>query len=134
MDLHRALLRGEGFFDWMTAMCSGDNSQVKQSTKLRKLPVVDFLATKSAALADAIVAEIPAENRAQFRRYLTKRPLGLGMISDVSNLTPSIEFQILTCLQGGWPRYDDFHIGCDGRHVRQPRTNFVLRASFIYAR
>lgn len=94
MDLHRSLLRGNGFYSWMTKRIDSagersigmDGLQMEStaSIQLRPLPVVNFLNFNDDKHADAIVEEALPEDRARFRQYLSKRHLGLGLITAVS--------------------------------------------------
>ncbi|KAH7146272.1 P-loop containing nucleoside triphosphate hydrolase protein [Dactylonectria macrodidyma] len=68
VSLHRALMRGSGFFEWMT------------HPALRPLPVVNFLQIDE-KFVDALIQELSAEDRGRFRRYLSNRALGLGIIT-----------------------------------------------------
>ncbi len=76
--LHRALVCGKGFCDWMAA------TSMKLDKSLRPLPVSNFLDFGNDKLADAIVDEALPKDRVRFRGYLSKRPLGLGLITGVS--------------------------------------------------
>ncbi|RSM06136.1 hypothetical protein CDV31_009233 [Fusarium ambrosium] len=92
MNLHRALVRGAGFWDWMViqslqelvgalhAVNPGD-APPAPAPKLRALPSTNFLDFEDEAYADAIVAEALPHDRSRFRGYLSNRPLGLGMIT-----------------------------------------------------
>ncbi|KAM0257022.1 hypothetical protein ACHAQJ_004617 [Trichoderma viride] len=88
MDLHRALLRGNGFYDWMTKRQTqsinknvASLSSADTSVECRPLPVVNFLGKVDKTRADAIVNEALPEDRDRFRAYLSHRPLGLGIIA-----------------------------------------------------
>lgn len=90
MELHRALMRGKGFYEWMTRPKQdiSETSEVrslsdKPAANMRLLPKVNFLDVRDAKYADAIVDEALPEDRARFRRYLSDRPLGLGIITAV---------------------------------------------------
>lgn len=91
MDLHRALLRGQGFLGWMTkrspqsietaaASLSLDNT----TACLRPLPVVNFLDLPDPVHVEAIVKEALPQDQDRLRGYLSSRPLGLGIIAAVS--------------------------------------------------
>lgn len=91
MDLHRALVRGTGFYEWMTKAGLKSlpgtmefTSPVDPPVHFRPLPVVNFLDIDDTAYADSIVEEALPHDRARFRVYLSSRPLGLGIISGVS--------------------------------------------------
>ncbi|RSL44165.1 hypothetical protein CEP54_014797 [Fusarium duplospermum] len=89
MELHRALLRGNGFYDWMTQPGPQDITQAMAAASLddetaptlRPLPSVNFLDIEDQAYADAIVAEALPQDRSRFRGYLSNRPLGIGIIT-----------------------------------------------------
>ncbi|KAI8712839.1 AAA-12 domain-containing protein [Fusarium sp. LHS14.1] len=78
MDLHRALRRGNGFYDWMV---KPDPRSTNAPPMLRALPSINFFDIEDKAYADAIVAEALPQDRSRFRGYLSNRPLGLGMIT-----------------------------------------------------
>ncbi|KAL2673660.1 hypothetical protein Neosp_012103 [[Neocosmospora] mangrovei] len=78
MDLHRALLRGHGFYNWMV---KPDPRSTDAPPTLRALPSINFLDIEDKAYADAIVAEALPQDQARFRGYLSNRPLGLGLIT-----------------------------------------------------
>ncbi|KAM5349632.1 hypothetical protein ACJ41O_006137 [Fusarium nematophilum] len=88
MDLHRALVRGTGFYDWMMRPAPMEvTDAIKAVTigdappTLRPLPSTNFLDFGDEAYADAIVEEALPQDRPRFRGYLSNRPLGLGMIT-----------------------------------------------------
>ncbi|KAI8711430.1 hypothetical protein NCS52_01406400 [Fusarium sp. LHS14.1] len=89
MELHRALLRGNGFYDWMTQTGPQDITQAMAAASLddetaptlRPLPSVNFLDIEDQAYADAIVEEALPHDRERFRGYLSDRPLGVGIIT-----------------------------------------------------
>ncbi|RSL50912.1 hypothetical protein CEP54_011672 [Fusarium duplospermum] len=92
MDLHRALMRGAGFWDWMVFRSPQELVGASQAVNLvdappapapkpRVLPSTNFLDFEDEAYADAIVAEALPHDRSRFRGYLSNRPLGLGMIT-----------------------------------------------------
>lgn len=97
MTLHRALLRGQGFYEEMvspddiaslTAAMEGlslDNVVTSLAPKftVASLPVVNFLDFQEDMVV-ALLAEALPEVRARFHQYMTERPLGLGLITAVS--------------------------------------------------
>ena len=97
MDLHRAVLRGKGFYDWMTRPVPAlDVADAMASLKLdaapafvRPLPVVNLLDVGDAEYADALIHEALPDDRVPFRQYLTARPLGIGIITAVSSPSTS---------------------------------------------
>lgn len=96
MELHRALMRGNGFYDWMTQPGPQDITEAmaaaslddKAAPTLRPLPSVNFLDIDDQAYADAIVEEALPQDRVRFRGYLSNRPLGIGIITAVSVSLP----------------------------------------------
>ncbi|EMT60933.1 Regulator of nonsense transcripts 1 like protein [Fusarium odoratissimum] len=88
MALHRALLRGEGFYEWMSKPAPRPIEEALEAMTiedaaptLRSLPVVNFLEDADEAYANAIVDEALPQDRDRFRYYLENRPLGLGIIT-----------------------------------------------------
>lgn len=88
MELQRAVMRGEGLWQWMNhhpedivGMNLGDGAR----RPLNELPVLDFIGTLPPALADAIVAQALPEDRPRFRNYLRRVFLGVGIITGVSS-------------------------------------------------
>ncbi|KAG8167592.1 hypothetical protein KVR01_003281 [Diaporthe batatas] len=91
MELHRALLRGTGFYQFMAAkpaVAGPDDASTAMGNlslgdtapaELRQLPVVDLLG--SDGYADAVVEEALPADRQRFRAYMSKRLLGLGIIT-----------------------------------------------------
>ncbi|KAF4415888.1 DNA helicase [Fusarium acutatum] len=87
MELHRALLRGQGFYDWMSKPAPRGIEEAMEATSLgptsalRPLPITNFLEGMDEKYADAIVAEALPQDQARFRGYLEHRPLGLGIVT-----------------------------------------------------
>ncbi|PTB63892.1 hypothetical protein BBK36DRAFT_1171340 [Trichoderma citrinoviride] len=89
MELHRALVRGTGFYDWMvkedaprsTVAATPSLSVVDTNVVYRRLPSVNFLDFGDSVRAEAIVNEALPHDRDRFRGYLSNRPLGFGMIA-----------------------------------------------------
>ncbi|PNP83871.1 hypothetical protein FNYG_02559 [Fusarium nygamai] len=73
MDLHRSVLRGAGFYDWMT--------KTDGNSKRRPLPTIDLLDIDDETYANAILEMALPKDRARFRSYLSNRPLGIGIIT-----------------------------------------------------
>ncbi|KAF5685137.1 ATP-dependent helicase [Fusarium circinatum] len=73
MDLHRSVLRGTGFYDWMT--------KTDGNSKCRPLPTIDFLDIDDEIYVNAILEMALPKDRARFRSYLSNRPLGIGIIT-----------------------------------------------------
>jgi hypothetical protein len=87
MELHRALLRGRGFYDWMTRSTANDVPSVLANqlapATARPLPVVNLFAVQDRRYADALLEEALLSDRVPFREYLTNRILGVGIITAV---------------------------------------------------
>ncbi|KAH0496386.1 hypothetical protein TgHK011_003749 [Trichoderma gracile] len=89
MELHRALVRGNGFYDWMVAKdptrsyvdATASLSVADADVTYRQLPCANFLGFGDAVRAEAIVNEALPHDRDRFRAYLSNRPLGFGMIT-----------------------------------------------------
>ncbi|KAF5979297.1 DNA helicase [Fusarium coicis] len=73
MDLHRSVLRGAGFYDWMT--------KTNGNSKRRPLPTIDLFDIDDQTYANAILGMALPKDRARFRSYLSNRPLGIGIIT-----------------------------------------------------
>ncbi|KAK0717372.1 P-loop containing nucleoside triphosphate hydrolase protein [Lasiosphaeria miniovina] len=86
MALHSALLRGNGFYDWMTwpAQNTADLVELMAglglTSRVRALPVVSFLSIDVDRI-DALLEEALPLDRTRFNQYLSKRVLGLGIIT-----------------------------------------------------
>jgi hypothetical protein len=93
MDLHRAVLRGKGFYDWMTRPAPAlDVTDAMASLQLdaasalvRPFPVANLWDVGDAEYADALIHEALPDDRVPFRQYLTARPLGIGIITALSS-------------------------------------------------
>ncbi|KAH6854725.1 P-loop containing nucleoside triphosphate hydrolase protein [Chaetomium sp. MPI-CAGE-AT-0009] len=111
MDLHRALMRGNGFYEWMTGASPGGvegpaiedamaqlalDQQPPPSTPLpplgslppsplprplRPLPVVNLLDIPEDKHVGALLEEALPHDREPFRRYMSSRSLGVGIIT-----------------------------------------------------
>ncbi|KAF4969787.1 hypothetical protein FSARC_3064 [Fusarium sarcochroum] len=92
MSLHRDVMRGQGF--WKTMVAQADSvaqleSGMSQSSldnqgkrmRLETLPLIDLLDGPNAEWVDALMMEALEPDRKRFRRYLSERPLGLGLIT-----------------------------------------------------
>ncbi|KAF7547026.1 hypothetical protein G7Z17_g7999 [Cylindrodendrum hubeiense] len=94
MSLHRDLLRGTGFWPTLRYSVDEDNSiqglariatriqlddENSRNVKLAKLPVVNLLDLDDEYVHALMQEALPAD-RARYREYLSKRPLGLGVI------------------------------------------------------
>ena len=92
MELQRAVMRGEGLWQWMNdhpednvGGMAGVSLGGGARRPLNELPVFDFIGTLPPALADAIVAQALPEDRPRFRNYLRRVFLGVGIITAVSS-------------------------------------------------
>ncbi|KAI0901692.1 P-loop containing nucleoside triphosphate hydrolase protein [Annulohypoxylon nitens] len=88
MDLHRALLRGNGFYDWMTSpapsvglIASIGTMSIRDKSSLRPLPTENFLETSNPTFINVLLDELLPEDQQRFKRYLQCRPLGFGLIT-----------------------------------------------------
>ncbi|KAM0325791.1 hypothetical protein ACHAQA_007093 [Verticillium albo-atrum] len=91
MELHRAVLRGRGFYNWMAKSAPGhdfaDNSgaislnPLREVTRLRQIPVVNFLAIKDEQYVEVLLSQALPQDRARFRGYMSERPLGIGIMT-----------------------------------------------------
>lgn len=77
------LLRGNGFWKFMVPPRGSTSNQ----SQIRWLPGQNFLDLNDANLVRAILAEALSQDRERFGRYLSARPLGLGLITGVSTVT-----------------------------------------------
>lgn len=111
MDLQRALMRGTGYFDWMMRP-SADLAEKMAATSLepnslptlRPLPVVNFLEIADAKYVDALVEEALPQDRTRFRQYLSKRLLGLGIITAVSLISSALSPIIISIMANSYLR------------------------------
>lgn len=101
MDLHRALLRGQGFLGWMTKRppqsieaAAASLSLNETTARLRPLPVVNFLDLPDPAHAEAIVKEALPQDEDRLRGYLSNRPLGVGIIAAVSPYLSPLMYEL----------------------------------------
>ncbi|KAH8894849.1 hypothetical protein GQ53DRAFT_820525 [Thozetella sp. PMI_491] len=97
MALERAIMLGKGFYTTLSRFdASGvftgalsqsglDDEPVQVSVpppaSLPALPVVDFLDIVDPQVVDAILQEALPVDRDRFRRYMSSRPLGIGLIA-----------------------------------------------------
>lgn len=93
MALSRALMRGNGYHEWMTrpgpdeslVETMGRPSLVDTNTA-RSLPVIN-LCELTIAHQEALFEDIVPENRERLTNYLQNRHLGIGCILGVSYLS-----------------------------------------------
>jgi hypothetical protein len=87
MELHRAVMRGNGLYDWMTRPTAVANTtQAMTSVTPRPLPIVNLLAVQDQRYVNALLQEALPVDRVPFREYLTKRILGIGIITAVGHI------------------------------------------------
>lgn len=96
MELHRALLRGTGYYDVVVPEPKEEDRLIPVDLQVQSLrleddvadmPWTNFLDIKDEALVESIVEEALPADRNRFRVYLSHRPLGLGLIASVSFAT-----------------------------------------------
>lgn len=87
MDLQRAVLRGTGFYEWMTNAPEFP-FWPSEPAGFRSIPFCNLLQIEDKAYAEAIVREAPPQDQERFRGYLVNRPLALGIIAAVSTHGP----------------------------------------------
>jgi hypothetical protein len=100
MALHRSMLRGQGFYELLVSRCPFAELAEKmkglllnrewtnefvRTFQVGQLPVSNFLDLKK-DIVQALLKEIPPVDLSRFREYLSKRPLGFGIITGVSAL------------------------------------------------
>ena len=89
--LHRSVMRGTGFWDWMVVRGSRDflsdlrylPLQDRPPPSVRALPVVDYLKSVDEAYIGALLDECLPEDRPRYLVYLRCRILGLGLVTAV---------------------------------------------------
>jgi hypothetical protein len=83
MALHRAVLRGNGFYDLLVR--NPDKIDVTKEKFMRRdcLPVVNLIDLPGEHIEALMQEALPAD-RQRFIKYLSERPLGLGCITAVS--------------------------------------------------
>ncbi|KAJ3530916.1 hypothetical protein NM208_g3330 [Fusarium decemcellulare] len=92
MSLHRDLMRGQGFWRTMIHGVSGamgqaalDDNEAKRMC-LEALPCVNLLKGPNEEWISALMMQVPGPDRTRFRRYMSERPLGLGLITSLAEL------------------------------------------------
>lgn len=106
-ELHRALMRCRGFYEFMTgepdvARCgvvggsTGKHATLGSGGALtaRTLPVVSFLppSDEDKNIVDALLEELLPNDRSRFCGYMMNRDLGFGIVTAVSSITPYSSF------------------------------------------
>lgn len=77
--LHLALMSGNGFHDWLAT-----NHVALESKIFKRLPTLNYLDIKDQAFVNALLEETLPNDRDRLRRYISNRPLGLGLMTGVS--------------------------------------------------
>ena len=92
MALSRALMRGNGYHEWMTSagpdeglMETMGHPSLADATTARSLPVIN-LCELTIAHQEALFEDVVPENRERLANYLQNRHLGIGCILGVSYL------------------------------------------------
>lgn len=92
--LSRDIVLGNGFFETLTEQATNDLSQELSKLQLctprpqpRSLPSVNYLAGVDDRFLDALMQEALPADRERFRKYLSNRPAGVGIITAVSKLS-----------------------------------------------
>ncbi|KAH6981194.1 AAA domain-containing protein [Ilyonectria sp. MPI-CAGE-AT-0026] len=80
MGLHRDLMRGTGFYPTLRLEAKREFSHFFDH-EARSLPMTNFLETNDERYIEALMMEALPSDRARFQKYLSKRPLGLGIIT-----------------------------------------------------
>lgn len=95
MNLHRAVMRGRGFHEWMTSPAPGsdlDHAMASMSISaparptMRPLEVVNFIDCDDPAYMVALFEEVLPGDRAPFTEYMTNRVLGIGIVTAVGHI------------------------------------------------
>ncbi|KAF5670263.1 DNA helicase [Fusarium circinatum] len=89
MEIHRALLRGSGFYSALVpqfpeATIEAVGAQIQDLNlydKMQELPRTNFLNFEDKEYAKCIVEEALPDDRERFKAYLSDRPLDLGLIA-----------------------------------------------------
>lgn len=84
MGLHRDLMRGTGFYPTWRLEAKREFPHFFDH-EARSLPMTNFLETNDERYIEALMMEALPSDRAGFQKYLSKRPLGLGIITAVSH-------------------------------------------------
>lgn len=93
MEVHRALLRGNGFYNVLVpqfseeavALLGNQMQMLNLHEHIPKLPWSDFIDIEDKEYAQLIVNQALPDDRERFRAYLSYRPLDLGLIASVSS-------------------------------------------------
>ncbi|KAI1457787.1 P-loop containing nucleoside triphosphate hydrolase protein [Annulohypoxylon moriforme] len=103
MKLHRALVEGMGFWDWMSQPgplsathlgASLEDSTPQGKPKLRPLLTVNFLEPGDIGLIGEVIKELLPADRNRFCNYLSCRPLGLGLITAAPGFSKTTELVV----------------------------------------
>lgn len=93
MKIHRLLLLGTGFWPILKVALKqppADDNVIAQMPY--PLPMVSLLDITDDTYIEALLEEVPLADRARFRKYLAQRPLRLGIISGVSQISLHVTF------------------------------------------
>lgn len=97
MAFHDDLLRGVGFH---RSLCENDLATKEQATDNSTprlshacLPVINLLGIPE-DLVDALMEDVLPEDRARYRKYLSGRPLGFGVITGVSTAVSTLALSL----------------------------------------
>lgn len=119
--LHRDLMRCRGFYEFMVgvsdaaknpagpdvdidSICDASQqlaglaveSELRPEPGIRRLPVVNYLDIGNDEFVDALLEEALPEDRDRYRGYMSRRHLGLGLITAVSLSLPT--YCLATCI------------------------------------
>lgn len=97
VDFHHDLFRGVGFHK---SLCENDPATKEQVTdnttphlSRASLPIVNLLGIPEDLLG-ALMEEVLPQDRARYRKYLSDRPLGFGIITGVSTAVSSLALSL----------------------------------------
>lgn len=95
MELHRALWSGKGFGDYVRRRSDQAGARSSPSDgppqMLRSIPVMSLVkCDENPALHDFLFAMDTERHQVPYRKYLSARPLGLGIINAVRARYPSL--------------------------------------------
>ncbi|KAF4469844.1 DNA helicase [Fusarium albosuccineum] len=106
MSLHRDLMRGQGFWRTMIhGVCGAmgqatlDDNEAKRM-HLEALPCVNLLKGPNEEWINALMMQVPGPDRTRFRRYMSERPLGLGLITILTHVTGTVPGGVTVVMTG----------------------------------
>ncbi|KAH6669661.1 P-loop containing nucleoside triphosphate hydrolase protein [Plectosphaerella plurivora] len=117
--LHRQLMCGHGFHEWLakddpfadarsiTSDDSDDDDGIVQgmaatsidSPSRDKLPTIDYLDGDQGYI-DALVAEALPQDRDRFRKYMSDRPLGIGIVTGAAGFGKTTAMAVVALTMG----------------------------------